>query len=164
MNNVPPTSKEKLLMKVLVRKFSQEELNQELYDIQTQGLTSSKVKKTAQLLGIKLKDDRFSSQYLKYAVDNYGSIKEKNFPDEFERMVELNVKITEQAKQWVTTYYEIQIPYLKSFSEKLIEDINTSYWQYDPTEVDSDYQGDRETEDVEIEIEADGELRNNIIG
>lgn len=163
MNNVPPTNKEKLLMKVLVRKFSQGELNQELYDIQTNGLVSSKVVKTAQLLGIKLKDDQFSSQYLKYAVDNYGSIQEKNFPDEFERMVELNVKITEQTRQWVTTYYEIQIPYLKSFSEKLIEDINTSYWQYDPTEVDSDY-GDRETEDVEIEIEADGELRNNIIG
>lgn len=163
MNNVPPTNKEKLLMKVLVRKFSQGELNQELYDIQTQGLSSSKVVKTAQLLGIKLKDDQFSSQYLKYAVDNYGSIQEKNFPDEFERMVELNVRITEETRQWITTYYEIQIPYLKSFSEKLIEDINSSYWEYDPTEVDSDY-GDRETEDVEIKIEADGELRNTIIG
>lgn len=163
MNNVPPTSKEKLLMKVLVRKFSQGELNQELYDIQTKGLVSSKVTKTAQLLGIKLNNDQFSSQYLKYAVDNYGNIEEKNFPDEFERMVKLNVKITEETRQWVTTYYEIQIPYLKSFSEKLIEDINSSYWEYDPTEVDSDY-GDRETEDVEIEIEADGELRNNIIG
>lgn len=163
MNNVPPTNKEKLLMKVLVRKFSQGELNQELYDIQTNGLVSSKVVKTAQLLGINLKDDQFSSQYLKYAVDNYGSIQEKNFPDEFERMVELNVRITEETRQWITTYYEIQIPYLKSFSEKLIEDINSSYWEYDPTEVDSDY-GDRETEDVEIKIEADGELRNTIIG
>ena len=80
MANIPPTKKEKMIMKVLVKRFSKQQLFQELVDIQSQGMTSNMVQTSAKLVGIDV-PPRIDSQYLNYAINNYDKIQNNDFPD-----------------------------------------------------------------------------------
>lgn len=148
MTNIPPTKKEQMIMKVLVKRFSKEKLFQELVDIQSQGMTSDMVRSSSKLVGIDV-HSQIDSQYLNYAIDNYDKIQNNDFPDQFERMMtlECTMKTTEWRK--VIADYTLTIPVLKSFSDELKQDIDDNVWDYDP-EFQDDDTFDTDVENIEI--------------
>lgn len=151
MTNIPPTKKEQMLMKVLVKRFSKEQLYRELVDIQSQGMTSNYVQSSAIFLGINV-PKKIDSQYLNYAVNNYQEIKNNYFPDEFERMTTLEVEVFSKEIRVVNVTYQSLYPVLKSFSDELKKDIHENIWDYDPEWSDEDTVAS-DTEDSEISIE-----------
>jgi hypothetical protein len=137
MTNIPPTKNEKMLMKVLVRRFSKEKLFQELVDIQSQGMTSDMVRNSSKLVGVDV-PGQIDSQYLNYAINNYDEIQNNDFPDQFERMMTLETTITTIEIREVRVNYAITCPVLKSFSNELKQDIDDDMWSYDPEHQDED--------------------------
>jgi hypothetical protein len=137
MANIPPTKKEKMIMKVLVKRFSKEKLFQELVDIQSQGMTSDMVQRSAKLVGIDV-PPRIDSQYLNYAINNYDKIQNNDFPDQFERMMTLETTMITTEIREVRVNYAITCPVLKSFSNELKQDIDGDMWSYDPEHQDEE--------------------------
>ena len=78
MANIPPTKKEKMIIKVLVKRFSKKILFQELVDIQSQGMISDMVRNSSKLVGIDIPSE-IDSQYLNYAINNYDEIQNNNY-------------------------------------------------------------------------------------
>ena len=162
MANIPPTKKEKMIMKVLVKRFSKQQMFQELVDIQSQGMISNMVQTSAKLVGIDV-PERIDSQYLNYAINNYDKIQNNDFPDQFERMMTLDTTLSTRENRMVKADYTLSYPVLKSFSDELKQDIDNNIWDYDP-----EFQDD-ETYDTDIfdtEVYFDKIVRpwnNNII-
>jgi len=148
MANIPPTKKEKMLLKILVKRFSKEKLFQELVDIQSHGMESNMVRNSAKLIGIEV-PKMIDSQYLNYAINNYNKIRNNDFPDEFERMMTLNVQVSTTEIRRVGAVYGMTLPVLKSFSQELKEDVEDNIWDYDPEFEDDDTY---DTEVVNVEI------------
>lgn len=148
MANIPPTKKEEMLLKILVKRFSKEKLFQELVDIQSHGMESNKVRNSAKLIGIDV-PKMIDSQYLNYAINNYNKIRNNDFPDEFERMMTLNVQVSTTEIRRVGAVYGMTLPVLKSFSQELKEDVEDNIWDYDPEFEDDDTY---DTEVVNVEI------------
>lgn len=148
MANIPPTQKEKMLLKILVKRFSKEKLFQELVDIQSHGMESNMVRNSAKLIGIDV-PKMIDSQYLNYAINNYNKIRNNDFPDEFERMMTLNVQVSTTEIRRVGAVYGMTLPVLKSFSQELKEDVEDNIWDYDPEFEDDDTY---DTEVVNVEI------------
>ena len=144
MANIPPTKKEKMIMKVLVKRFSKQQLFQELVDIQSQGMTSNMVRTSAKLLSIDV-PRQIDSQYLNYAINNYDKIQNNDFPDQFERMMTLETTVTTTEIRKVKAEYTFTYPVLKSFSDELKQDIDEDIWGYDPEFYDD------ETYDTDVE-------------
>ncbi len=124
-------------MKVLVKRFSKEKLFQELVDIQSQGMTSDMVQRSAKLVGIDV-PPRIDSQYLNYAINNYDEIQNNDFPDQFERMMTLETTIKTIEIRQIKVDYAITYPVLKSFSNELKQDIKDDMWSYDPEDQDEE--------------------------
>ena len=118
-------------MKVLVKRFSKQQLFQELVDIQSQGMTSDMVQTSAKLVGIDV-PPRIDSQYLNYAINNYDKIQNNDFPDQFERMMTLDTTVRTTEDRRVKADYTLSYPVLKSFSDELKQDIDNNIWDYDP--------------------------------
>jgi hypothetical protein len=148
MANIPPTQKEKMIMKVLVRRFSKKKLFQELVDIQSDKMTSNMVQTSAKLVGIDV-PPQIDSQYLNYAINNYDKIQNNEFPSQFERMMTLESIVTTTEIRTVKVNYELTYPVLKSFSDELKQDIDDNIWDYDP-EFQDDETWDSDTHDVEV--------------
>ena len=162
MTNIPPTKKEQMIMKVLVKRFSKEQLFQELVDIQSQGMTSDMVRSSSKLVGIDV-PRQIDSQYLNYAINNYDEIQNNNFPDQFERMMTLESTITVTEIRKVKADYAITNPVLKSFSDELKQDIDNDMWSYDPEFQDEDIY-DSDVDDTDIFFEKiDKPWSDNII-
>jgi hypothetical protein len=162
MANIPPTKKEKMIIKVLVKRFSKEKIFQELVDIQSQGMTSNMVQTSAKLVGIDV-PSRIDSQYLNYAINNYDKIQNNDFPDQFERMMTLESTITVTEIRKVKADYAITYPVLKSFSDELKQDIDNDMWSYDPEFQDEDIY-DSDVDDTDIFFEKiDKPWSDNII-
>lgn len=162
MANIPPTKKEKMIMKVLVKRFSKKILFQELVDIQSQGMISDMVRNSSKLVGIDIPSE-IDSQYLNYAINNYDEIQNNNFPDQFERMMTLESTITVTEIREVKTDYAITYPVLKSFSDELKKDIDDNMWDYDPKFIDDDTV-DSDVQDIDIFFEKiDKPWSDNII-
>ena len=151
MANIPPTKKEKMIMKVLVKRFSKEKLFQELVDIQSQGMTSNMVRNSAKLVGIDV-PRQIDSQYLNYAINNYDEIQNNNFPDQFERMMTLEATITVTEIRKVKADYTITYPVLRSYSDELKQDIDNDMWSYDP-EFQDDDTFDTDFQDSEVSFD-----------
>jgi len=144
INNIPPTEKEKMLMNILVKKYSRQELFQELVRTLGDGLTSPIVNRLYKLIGIEgLERKRLEQQYLNYAINNYEQIKEGNFPDKFERVQSL--KTVFRVKETVIRDYSLHLPYLPSFNKPLLEDLKENFYEWDP-----DIDDERQTDDQEI--------------
>ena len=148
MANIPPTKKEKMIMKVLVKRFSKQQLFQELVDIQSQGMTSHMVQSSAKLVGIDV-PLRIDSQYLNYAINNYDKIQNNDFPDQFERMMTLDTTVRTTEDRRVKADYTLSYPVLKSFSDELKQDIDSNIWDYDP-EFQDDETYDSDIFDTEV--------------
>ena len=77
------TPKEKMLVSVLVKIYSKEQLEEELNDILETIDSSKLVRGAAKLIGINANEiSRIGLQYLNYAVDNYEKIKNKEYPED----------------------------------------------------------------------------------
>jgi len=137
MTNIPPTKKEQMIMKVLVKRFSKEKLFQELVDIQSQGMTSDMVRSSSKLVGIDV-PRQIDSQYLNYAIDNYDKIQNNDFPDQFERMMTLEATMRTMEIRKVRVDYAITYPVLKSFSDELKKNVKAEVWDYEPEFQDED--------------------------
>jgi hypothetical protein len=148
MANIPPTKKEKMIMKVLVKRFSKKILFQELVDIQSQGMISDMVRNSSKLVGIDIPSE-IDSQYLNYAINNYDEIQNNNFPDQFERMMTLESTITVTEIREKKVDYAITYPVLKSFSDELKKDIDGNMWDYDPKFKDEETL-DTDVRDIEV--------------
>ena len=148
MANIPPTKKEKMIMKVLVKRFSKKILFQELVDIQSQGMISDMVRNSSKLVGIDIPSE-IDSQYLNYAINNYDEIQNNNFPDQFERMMTLESTITVTEIREKKVDYSITYPVLKSFSDELKKDIDGNMWDYDPKFQDEETL-DTDVRDIEV--------------
>lgn len=135
-------------MKVLVKRFSKQQLFQELVDIQSQGMTSNMVQTSAKLLGIDV-PRQIDSQYLNYAINNYDKIQNNDFPDQFERMMTLETTVTTTEIRKVKADYTLSYPVLKSFSDELKQDIDDNIWEYDP-EFQDDETFDSDVQDIEV--------------
>jgi hypothetical protein len=81
------TPKEKMLVSILVKLYSKEQLEEELNDVLENTDTSKLVRGAAKLIGINSYEvSRIGLQYLNYAVDNYEKIKNKEYPEDIERV------------------------------------------------------------------------------
>jgi len=81
------TPKEKMLVNILVKLYSKEQLEEELNDILETVDSSKLVRGAAKLIGINANEiSRIGLQYLNYAVDNYEKIKNKEYPEDIERV------------------------------------------------------------------------------
>ena len=143
-NNIPPTEKEKMIVNILVKKYSKQELFQELVRTLSDGLVSPIVIKIYRLLGIEnLERKRIEQQYLNYAINNYEQIKEGTFPDKFERVQGL--KTVFRVKETVIRDYSLRLPYLPSFNKPLLDDLKENFYEWDP-----DIDDERQTDEQEI--------------
>lgn len=160
MKNIPPTKKEKMLIKVMVRRYSKEELEKDFEDIENL-MDSALVNTASKMIGIDV-PLKIDGQYLKYSIDNYEEIKNNNYPDQFERMSTISAQIVVRENISRQTDYELILPYLKSRFEDTTEEIESNLWNYDPQEGYADY-GDSEILDTDFEFEDDGPYPGNII-
>lgn len=160
MKNIPPTKKEKMLIKVMVRRYSKEELEKDFEDIENL-MDSALVNTASRMIGIDV-PLKIDGQYLKYSIDNYEEIKNNNYPDQFERMSTISAQIVVRENISRQTDYELILPYLKSRFEDTTEEIESNLWNYDPQEGYADY-GDSEILDTDFEFEDDGPYPGNII-
>lgn len=160
MNNIPPTKNEKMLINVLVRRYSKEELEND-FEYITNSMDSALVNTASRIIGIEV-PLRIDGQYLKYSIDNYEEIKNDNYPDQFERMSTLSAQIVVRERIYKQTDYELILPYLKSRFEDTKDEIETNLWDYDPQEVYYDY-GDSDVLDQDYDFEDDGPYPRNII-
>lgn len=160
MKNIPPTKNEKMLIKVMVRRYSKEELEKDFEDIENL-MDSALVNTASKMIGIDV-PLKIDGQYLKYSIDNYEEIKNNNYPDQFERMSTLSAEIVVRENIRKQTDYELILPYLKSRFEDTKEEIESNLWNYDPRDVYADY-GDSEIFDTDFEFEDDGPYPGNII-
>jgi hypothetical protein len=141
MKNIPPTKKEKIILRALVKLASKEELFQELINsLQSVG-RSSLVERAAKLVGVDLSNSSISPQYLNYAVNNYEKIKEQEFPDEFERTQTLKVESESRVERTMIEKHRLFIPYLPSMKKVSRDDVEENFWEYDPDLYDEDHAG-----------------------
>ena len=139
MKNIPPTKKEKIILRALVKLASKEELFQKLIDsLQGYG-RSSLVERAAKLVGVDLSNSSISPQYLNYAVNNYEKIKEQEFPDAFERTQTLKVQSESLVRREMIEKHRLFIPYLPSMKEVVRDDVEENFWEYDPDLYDEDH-------------------------
>lgn len=160
MKNIPPTKNEKMLIKVLVRRYSKEELEKDFEDIENL-MDSALVNTASRMIGIDV-PLKIDGQYLKYSIDNYEEIKNNNYPDQFERMSTLSAQIVVEENVSKSTNYELILPYLKSRFEDTKNELQSNLWDYDPQESYSDW-GDTEVINMDYEFEDDGPYPGNII-
>lgn len=160
MKNIPPTKKEKMLIKVMVRIYSKEELEKDFEDIENL-MDSALVNTASRMIGIDV-PLKIDGQYLKYSIDNYEEIKNNNYPDQFERMSTISAQIVVRENISRQTDYELILPYLKSRFEDTKDEIESNLWNYDPQEGYADY-GDSDIYDTDFEFEDDGPYPGNII-
>jgi len=138
MKNIPPTKKEKIILRALVKLASKEELFQKLIDsLQSYG-RSSLVERAAKLVGVDLSNSSISPQYLNYAVNNYEKIEEQEFPDAFERTQTLKVQSESLVRREMIEKHRLFIPYLPSMKEVVRNDVEENFWDYDPDLYDED--------------------------
>jgi hypothetical protein len=138
MKNIPPTKKEKIILRALVKLASKEELFQELINsLQSYG-RSGLVARSAKLVGVDLSNSGISPQYLNYAVNNYEKIKEQEFPDKFERTQTLKVQSESLIRREMIEKHRLFIPYLPSMKEVVRDDVEENFWDYDPDLYDED--------------------------
>jgi len=153
--NAPITQKEKMLVSVLVRLYSKETLEKEIRDVlESYDEKSNLILGAAKLLGIEYTSIRkIGIQYLNYAVENYEKIQNKEFPEQIERVVEINLYAEEVESVIQYNRKRVTLNTLKKYLEEIEERIWDNYYEYDPDTLDVDY-GDSDFMSVNPDKEA----------
>lgn len=153
--NKPITPKEKMLTGVLVRLYSKETLEKEIRDVlESYDEKSNLIIGAAKLLGIDYTSIRtIGIQYLNYAVENYEKIQNKDFPEQIERVIELNLYAEEVESVIQYNRKRVTINTLKKYLDEVQENVWNNYYDFDPDTLDTDF-GDSDFMSVNPDKEA----------
>ena len=148
------TPKEKMLVSVLVKIYSKEQLEEELNDILETIDSSKLVRGAAKLIGINANEiSRIGLQYLNYAVDNYEKIKNKEYPEDIERVQQVYFYADESENVVMFSRKRVSINTLPKYIDQVEDHVYNNFYEYDPDTLDVDY-GDSDFMSVNPDKEA----------
>ena len=159
------TPKEKMLVSILVKLYSKEQLEQELNDILEIPDTSKLVRGAAKLIGINSYEvSRIGLQYLNYAVDNYEKIQNKEYPEDIERVKQVYFYADETEDVVMYSTKRVSVNTLPKYIEQVGEYVYNNFYEYDPDTLDVDY-GDGNLLDFKPDKEATviSDVSNNVL-
>jgi hypothetical protein len=135
------TPKEKMLVSVLVRLYSKEQLEEELKNLLDSFDGNSKlVRGAAKLIGIdSYLVRRLGMQYVNYAIENYEKIQNKEFPEKIDR-VKTAYFYGEEVED-VTTYSmkRAKVNVLSKYFEDIEDHVYDHFYEFDPDTLDVHY-------------------------
>jgi hypothetical protein len=138
MSNITP--KEKMLVSVLVKLYSKEQLEEELKYMVEYNDSSKLVRGAAKLIGINVGEvGRIGVQYLNYAVDNYEKIQNKDYPEDIERVQLVNFYADETEEVMMYSRKRVSINMLPKFIDQIEDHVYSNFYEYDPDTLDVDY-------------------------
>ena len=159
------TPKEKMLVSILVKLYSKEQLEQELNDVLELPDTSKLVRGAAKLIGINSYEvSRIGLQYLNYAVDNYEKIQNKEYPEDIERVQQVYFYADESENVVMFSRKRVSINTLPKYIEQVEEHVYSNFYEYDPDTLDVDY-GDGDLISFEPDRQATviTDISNNVL-
>ena len=130
-----------MLTGVLVRLYSKETLEKEIRDVlESYDEKSKLILGAAKLLGIDYSSvNKIGLQYLNYAVENYEKIQNKEFPEQIERVVEINLYAEEVESVIQYNRKRVTLNTLKKYLEEIEDHVWDNYYEFDPDTLDVDY-------------------------
>jgi hypothetical protein len=134
------TPKEKMLVSILVKIYSKEQLEEELKDIVEYTYMSKLVRGAAKLIGInEYEINKIGLQYLNYAVDNYEKIKNKEYPEDIERVQQVYFYADESENVVMFSRKRVSINTLPKYIDQVEDHVYNNFYEYDPDTLDVDY-------------------------
>ena len=138
MSNITP--KEKMLVSVLVKLYSKEQLEEELKYMVEYNDSSKLVRGAAKLIGINVGEvGRIGVQYLNYAVDNYEKIQNKDYPEDIERVQLVHFYADETEEVMMYSRKRVSVNMLPKFIDQIEDHVYSNFYEYDPDTLDVDY-------------------------
>jgi len=159
------TPKEKMLVSVLVKIYSKEQLEEELNDILETIDSSKLVRGAAKLIGINANEiSRIGLQYLNYAVDNYEKIKNKEYPEDIERVQQVYFYADESENVVMFSRKRVSINTLPKYIDQFEDHVYNNFYEYDPDTLDVDYgDGDLISFEPDKEMITILDISNNVL-
>jgi len=159
------TPKEKMLVSVLVKIYSKEQLGEELNDILETVDSSKLVRGAAKLIGINANEiSRIGLQYLNYAVDNYEKIKNKEYPEDIERVQQVYFYADESENVVMFSRKRVSINTLPKYIDQVEDHVYNNFYEYDPDTLDVDYgDGDLISFEPDKEMITILDISNNVL-
>lgn len=159
------TPKEKMLVSVLVKIYSKEQLEDELNDILETIDSSKLVRGAAKLIGINANEiSRIGLQYLNYAVDNYEKIKNKEYPEDIERVQQVYFYADESENVVMFSRKRVSINTLPKYIDQVEDHVYNNFYEYDPDTLDVDYgDGDLISFEPDKEMITILDISNNVL-
>jgi hypothetical protein len=159
------TPKEKMLVSVLVKIYSKEQLEEELNDILETIDSSKLVRGAAKLIGINANEiSRIGLQYLNYAVDNYEKIKNKEYPEDIERVQQVYFYADESENVVMFSRKRVSINTLPKYIDQVEDHVYNNFYEYDPDILDVDYgDGDLISFEPDKEMITILDISNNVL-
>ena len=159
------TPKEKMLVSILVKLYSKEQLEQELNDVLENPDTSKLVRGAAKLIGINSYEvSRIGLQYLNYAVDNYEKIQNKEYPEDIERVKQVYFYADETEDVLMYSTKRVSVNTLPKYIEQVGEYVYNNFYEYDPDTLDVDYgDGDLISFEPDKEMTTILDISNNVL-
>jgi hypothetical protein len=135
------TPKEKMLVSVLVKLYSKEQLEEELKSLLDSFDGNSKlVRGAAKLIGIdSYLVSRLGMQYVNYSIENYEKIQNKEFPEKIDR-VKTAYFYGEEVED-VRTYSmkRAKVNVLSKYFEDIEERVYNNFYEFDPDTINTEY-------------------------
>ena len=159
------TPKEKMLVSILVKLYSKEQLEEELNDVLENTDTSKLVRGAAKLIGINSYEvSRIGLQYLNYAVDNYEKIQNKEYPEDIERVKQVYFYADETEDVVMYSTKRVSVNTLPKYIEQVGEYVYNNFYEYDPDTLDVDYgDGDLISFEPDKEMITILDISNNVL-
>jgi hypothetical protein len=159
------TPKEKMLVSILVKLYSKEQLEEELNDILETVDSSKLVRGAAKLIGINANEiSRIGLQYLNYAVDNYEKIKNKEYPEDIERVQQVYFYADESENVVMFSRKRVSINTLPKYIDQVEDHVYNNFYEYDPDTLDVDYgDGDLISFEPDKEMITILDISNNVL-
>lgn len=159
------TPKEKMLVSILVKLYSKEQLEEELNDILETIDSSKLVRGAAKLIGINANEiSRIGLQYLNYAVDNYEKIKNKEYPEDIERVQQVYFYADESENVVMFSRKRVSINTLPKYIDQVEDHVYNNFYEYDPDTLDVDYgDGDLISFEPDKEMITILDISNNVL-
>jgi hypothetical protein len=159
------TPKEKMLVSILVKIYSKEQLEEELKDIVEYTYMSKLVRGAAKLIGInEYEINKIGLQYLNYAVDNYEKIKNKEYPEDIERVQQVYFYADESENVVMFSRKRVSINTLPKYIDQVEDHVYNNFYEYDPDILDVDYgDGDLISFEPDKEMITILDISNNVL-
>ena len=135
------TPKEKMLVKVLVKLYSKEQLEEELKNLINSFDGNSKlVRGAGKLIGIdSYRVSRLGMQYVNYSIENYEKIQNKEFPENIDR-VKTAYFYGEEVENVITySTKRVKVNVLSKYFEDIEDLVYDNFYEFDPDTLDVHY-------------------------